>query len=508
MSAFLRSVLLALPLTVAAPLAAGPWAEAGDARMVADVEMLKAFGYIPGPVNAWPLPWAQIEAGLEAARADPALSPTLLAARHRLETLAERNRQASRFFVRTSFTNDAALVRGQADTARNPADLTATASHDIGDHLTVTWGGSYVSDGSPDQAATEKGNGFSPAPSHAVLRLGNWALYGGYVETQWGAGHDGSLLFSTSARAFPRVGIRRLRPYSIDLPVLRRLGPVSFDLFVGAAREDRDYDGAGIVGMRFAFQPTPYFEMGLKRGLMLCGKGRPCSLGIIKDALIGFGDADNTGTLNEPGNQLAGFDMSYRRPIGKTGHALILNFDTVAEDADNIIIEQFARQIGIAFTGPASRAGAMYRAGFEYTDTQGSLLMSPLRIGWKTKRLNFEGSVYNNGIYTDGWTFGGRPLGYSLDGDTRAATLHGQLIDTRNRRWYGSLRSIDMNINEFQNYRISRSRERIKLATAGVEWPTRIGDLRFEGRVQHNAPDTPNDSPTRLQGEFSWTTRF
>lgn len=487
---------------------AGPWAEPGDARMVADVELLKAFGHIPGPINAWPLPWAQIEEGIASARADPGASMALVAARQRLELLAARNRQTSRYMARAAFTNDAALVRGQAETARNPVDLTLTASHDIGDRLTITWGGSYLSDGSPDQVATENGNGFSPAPSHAAFRMGNWMLYGGWVETQWGPGHDGSLLFSTSARPFPKVGIRRLRPYSIDAPVLRWLGPVSADFFVGVADEDRDFDNPAVVGMRVAFQPTPYFEIGLKRGLMLCGKGRPCGIDIWLRALVAFANTDNTGTADEPGNQLAGFDMSYRRPIGKSGHALILTFDTTAEDNDNILIEQFARQIGGALTGPVGTGGAMYRAGIEYTDTVAALFLSPLRIGWKTDRRIFPGSTYNNFLYTDGWSYTRRPLGYSLDGDTRAITFHGQLIDTRNRRWYGSVRSIDMNIFEDARYRISQNRERIGIVTAGVDWPTRVGDLRFEARVQDNAPNTPDSRPTLLQAEFSWTSRF
>lgn len=477
--------------------------------MVSDVELLKAFGHIPGPVNAWPLPWAQIEAGIESARADPRYNPALNAARRRLEILAQRNRQPSRYLVRAAFTNDAALVRGQAETARNPVDLTVTASHDIGERISITWGGSYLSDGSPDQVATEENNGFSPAPSQASLLLGNnWLLYGGWVETQWGPGHDGSLLFSTSGRPFPKVGIRRLRPYSIDAPVLRWLGPVSADFFVGMADEERDFRNAAIVGMRVAFQPTPYFEIGLKRGMMLCGEGRPCGIDIWFRALVAFANTDNTGTANEPGNQLAGFDMSYRRPIGDTGHAMILSFDTVAEDNDNILIEQFARQIGGTLTGPVGTSGATYRAGVEYTDTLASLLLSPLRIGWKTDRLNFPGSMYNNFLYTSGWTYGARPLGYSLDGDTRAVTFHGQLIDTRNRRWYGSVRSIDMNLYEFASYRISQNRERIGIVTAGVDWPTRFGDLRLEGRVQDNAPNTPDSRPTRMQAEIAWTSRF
>jgi hypothetical protein len=44
--------------------------------------------------------------------------------------------------------------------------------------------------------------------------------------------------------------------------------------------------------------------------------------------------------------------------------------------------------------------------------------------------------------------------------------------------------------------------------TAGVDWPTAFGDLRLEGRLQDNAPNTPGRRPTLLQGEIAWTSRF
>ena len=44
-----------------------------------------------------------------------------------------------------------------------------------------------------------------PDGTYAALRLGsNWALYGGWIDTWWGAGQDGAMLFSTSARPMPR----------------------------------------------------------------------------------------------------------------------------------------------------------------------------------------------------------------------------------------------------------------------------------------------------------------
>lgn len=496
-----RLILAALMFAGAAN--AGPWAPPGDARLRTDVELLRTYGYILGPVDAWPLPWAQINRGLERAQAGGAMPPHIAAAVRRVQTLSEYERKKSRYMVRASATNEANLVRGFDRVARNPGEATVAASHDLGP-LSVTWGGTWQSDGTDGQRATQFKNGFSPDPSFVALKIGsNWALYGGWVETFWGPGHDGAMIFSTSARPFPKVGFRRLEPFTIDAPVLRWLGPTTFDVFVGKANEQRDFNDPVIIGMRFAFQPTPYFEIGLHRGLMLCGEGRPCDLKTIGRALIGVGDFDNTGSLNEPGNQVAGFGMSYRRPIGKSGYTLKLTFDSTAEDADNILIEQFARQAGVGISGPMGTEGALIDAGFEYVDSQAARFLGKLMGG-----QIFPGSTYNNFIYTDGWTYGRRPLGLSLDGDTRAITVHTALTDTRNRRWHLAARHIDLNINEVPSYRISKSRELIGQFEAGVNWPTAIGDVRAQARLQHNAPDTPDRSPTLLQGEIAWTTRF
>jgi hypothetical protein len=497
-------IVLALLLAAGfAPAVAGPLAPPGDARMRQDVELLKSFGYMVGPADAWPLPWAQIDRGIDAARADGALAPILLRAVERLEALSDRNQNRIRYELDASFTNEPALVRGFAVTGRNAADVRVSAAHDVTDDLTIEVGASWISDGTDRQRATRHGNGFSPDPSQISWKIGNWMFYGGWPDTYWGSGVDGALLFSTSARAFPRIGFRRLQPYSIDAPVLRWLGPVTFDMFVGIADEKRDFDNPAVVGMRLAFQPTRYFEIGLQRGLMLCGSGRPCDFNTIGRALLGAGNFDNTGSMNEPGNQVGGFEMSYRRPIGTSGHALRLSFDTVAEDADNILIEQFARQIGVGVLGPVGTSGASYWAGVEYADTLGQRFFGHLQGGDL-----YPGSIYNHFIYTDGWTYGRRPLGFSLDGDTKLLTLHASLTDVRNRRWYGSYRHADLNFFANPRYRISHSHEKISIWTGGLEWPTRLGDVRLEGRVQKNAPDTPDSSPWRVQGEFGWTSRF
>ena len=499
----MKLVAAALLLLSACGVQAGPWAPPGDSRLRTDIELLRTYGLILGPVNGWPIPWAQINRGLDRAEAAGPLPPHILLALKRVRALSDYERERSRYMVRAAATNQPALVRGFEWTARNPGEATVLASHDLG-ALHVTWGGTWTSNGVDGQRATQHLNGFKPDGSYVALKLGqNWAMYGGWIDNWWGPGTDGAMLFSTSARPFPKVGIRRLEPFTIDAPVLRWMGPTTFDVFVGQLREERDHDNPLMIGMRLAFQPTPWFEIGLNRGIQLCGEARPCDFKTIARALIGFGDFDNTGSLNEPGNQVAGFDMSYRRPIGKTGHVLELTFDTVAEDADNILIEQFARQIGIGITGPVGPNGALMDVGVEYVDSQAAKFLGSLMGG-----QIWPGSIYNHFIYTDGWTYGRRPLGHSLDGDTRALTFHAAVTDTRNRRWNFEARHIDLNLHADPRYRISKSNEKIGDFAGGVTWPTQFGDIRAQARLQLNAPDTPETNPTLVAAEIGWTTRF
>jgi hypothetical protein len=489
----LRSLCAAL-LLVGGTAAASPWAEVGDRQLRNDVEMLKAAGVIRGPINSWPLPWAQIDNGI-AAFGDRRLPPHLAAALKRVEALSDLAQQRTVYEFRANATNAPQLVRDFGGGARENADVSMRVSHDLGS-VYVSYGVGYRNG--------ERGKDFHVEPSYVAVKLGNWALYGGYVEEWFGPGHDGALLFSNSARPFPKIGFKRLSPDPINLPVLRWLGPIRFEAFGGVLTEKRDFDNTAIIGIRVGFEPIRGLEIGLNRALQLCGSNRPCQPKTLADALIGFGNEDNTGTPNEPGNQLAGYDISFTRNIGPVTTQVY--FEGEAEDEDNIIIEQYARLGGLSLSGPLGKAGASWNTNFEYTDTLGSKLLGGRK---------YPGSLYNNFIYIDGFTYKRKPIGYSLDGDSRTYALTGAVNDTRNRRWYGSLRSIRLNItaDQFANSvpprnRISTSYETIQIATAGVELPTQYGDIKIEGRLQNDAPNTPDSSRLHPAVELGFRSRF
>ncbi len=490
----LRLAVLAA-LFFAGAAQASPWAEVGDRQFRQDIEMLKGAGVIRGPINAWPLPWAQIDNGIEAWGETP-LPPHLEQAMKRVQALSDLAQKRTVYEIKLNGTNDTQLVRDFGGGAREKADVAVSASHDLGG-VYVKYGVGYRN--------SQRGSDAHFEPSYAAVQLGNWALYGGYVENWWGPGHDGALLFSNSSRPFPKVGIKRLSPDPIDFPVLKWLGPIRLDVFAGVLTENRDFRDTGIIGIRVAFEPVRGLEIGLNRGLQLCGQSRPCSLKTIGKALVGFGNADNTGTPDEPGNQLAGFDISFTRNIGNVTAQIYMEAE--AEDEDNIIIEQFARLAGVSLSGPLGTKGSSWNANFEYTDTVGAKLFG---------KGEFAGSVYNNFIYLDGFTYKRRPLGYSLDSDTRTATLSAAVNDTRNRRWYGSIRDINLFLTDAgiiqpgnrPRNRISRTPEKIQVGTLGVEWPSKFGDFKVEGRLQNNGPNTPGRSKLYPALELGFRSRF
>lgn len=448
-----RLIALLLMLLVGAPAAAAPWLAPGDERLRRDVERLSAARVISGPINAWPLPTSQLCADL------PAGPSTLEAERLRLAAAcaaaAERAAEA-----RIASASHAPLLRGFGQAARDTTDVSASVSYD--------WRRLHVTIG-----AGRRGTITHIEPSFAALDLDGWAIYGGYVDQWWGPGRETALLLSTNAPPFPKIGLRRTRPRPVDLPLLRALGPVSAEAFVGVLAESRDdFDNPALIGMRVAVAPAAGLEIGFNRALQLCGAGRPCSLGLIADGLIGFGNRDNSGTPNEPGNQLAGVDFAYRRNVGALSAEIY--GEAAAEDENNVLIEQFARLAGVALAGPLGSSGTSWHLHGEAVDTLGVKLFG---------RKRYPGSFYNHSIYSEGYRYRHRALGSSLDGDGRMFALSASLSDSRDHRVHLSWRSVDLNRRGASRNPVTPVPASFNQLSGGVEFPLLSGRLRLDGTV-------------------------
>jgi hypothetical protein len=500
--------------SLSAPAAAGPFAEVGDWQVRQDVDMLFAAGLLRGPVDSWPLAWAQIDEGLNLAKDGRELDPHLKAAVTRLDILSERAAKTINIDLRVGATNDPAIARDFGTTARSTFDATGSVEWNT-DVLSVKGAVGYrYADPVPGGPA----NYVNFDTAQVVVRLGGWALSAGLQEQWFGPGRDGALLWSNSARPMPKIGLKRLNPKPIDFPVLRWLGPVQFEIFGGILNGERsDYNNVAIIGTRLSFVPLRGFTIGLNRSQMLCGEGRPCK---ILESMIGFGNADNPTVgdqqafLDQPGNQLAGWDLSYVQRFGR--HSAKIYVETVAEDFDNVVLEQYMRVGGITIFGPLGSRGASYFAGIEYANTEAQALIDGTK---------YPGSAYNNSLYFDGYTYRKRPIGYWTDGDSTNLAFTGSITDLRNRRWYGSVRAVNINFTNVGNpplvvtgpdgipraevsYRISANNEKFAILTGGVELPTPYGDVRLEGRLQTDSPNTPDIRSQQIAIEVAFRQRF
>jgi hypothetical protein len=123
MSMLLRTgfASLAVLVTAASPAIAAPWAEPGDAGLRSDIETLKTFGLISGPITTWPLPWKQILRDLDNDVGDtlPAFVSEALA-RVREKAPKDEDTGSLKFGAAMQATNKASLVRSFDDTARQP----------------------------------------------------------------------------------------------------------------------------------------------------------------------------------------------------------------------------------------------------------------------------------------------------------------------------------------------------------------------------------------------------
>ena len=514
-----------LGLVAGAPAFAGPLAEVGDRQLRQDVDLLAAAGLIQGPVDSWPLAWAQIDAGLNRAHDGRELDPYLKSAVARLDRLADFAAQRVSLDVRLGATNNVSVARDFGTLARGQFDGSGRVEFNSSVVSVAIGAGLRSGAGNPDS------NYVHFEPSQVVIRLDNWALYGGFTEEWFGPGHDGALLWSNSARPMPKIGLKRLNPNPVDFPVLRWLGPLQFEIFGGVLNEARDYRNTLVVGTRFSFTPARGLQIGFNRTQMLCGDGRPCGKKQLLSSFIGVGNADNPKTgdasafFSQAGNQIAGYDISYTHRLGPIGAKLY--FETEAEDSQHIILEQYSRLLGTTVSGPWGEKGASWTASLEYSDTLAAQLFNgtPLENLLFSKKT-YPGSMYNHSLYTSGYTYYGRPIGYWTGGDSHNLSLSAAVTDTHNRRWYGSVRSVHLNIIDLGNppgaifprpdgttgplisNPVSVDSEKFVMLTAGAEVPTAFGDVRVEARYQTDSPNTPGVRDGKAAIEVQFRQRF
>jgi len=466
---------------------ASPWASPGDRQARFDIELLADFGIIEGPITTWPISWAQVSRSISD-HGGETYPPYVEAAIDRLRAKMPNasDYRGLGYEADIKATNRPRIVRGFDGGARQDADARVS----VDKHFSST----YVKM-SVNFRDDPRDNNVQFDDSYIAQAVGNWVFYGGTLDQWWGPGFDAGMILSNNARPFPKVGLMRLDPKPFKTKLLSWLGPWQFNVFAGRLASNRnDFAHPILAGMRLSFRPMKGLSIGLSRTLQLCGKGRPCSLNTWGRALIGLGNLDNTGTPQEPGNQLAGIDIRYSSRVGD--NTLSLFVEGLGEDED---LQGYSFSFGGSFAGAFSRGDKSWRVTVGYSDTFSDRL-------WVANRD--PGSTYNHFIYTDGYSYKGRTIGHSLDTDSRLLSLGAYILDNRERQYYVRFRRADINSSGRGHHKVSDNHENINIAELGTVWPTRFGDFSAGLRVSNDLPNTPGISNFSAAVEAGWQVRF
>jgi len=471
---------------------ADPLAAPGDLRLRHDLQLLSDSGLLNIPLTTWPAPWGDIANALadEKNARSAAVRASWRRIHHRIDVEFSK-----RPYLKTRLASAASPVRFRTftDTPRSTAEATTAASL-TGDNWAVHLEAAAV------LRKPRDGKRFRPDGSYISGLLGNWIFAAGWQDRWWGPGWDGSLIMSTNSRPIPAVSIMRNASDPIDLPVLNWLGPWRFRFFQGLLEGNRFVPHGLLTGMRFTFKPTSGLEIGLSRAMQWGGRGRPHSLATFIRAVIG---SDNTGklgatTANQPGNQLAGYDLRWRSPIGSNLPYAFYS-QLIGEDASSRAPAAYIGLFGLESWGDLGDAGASWRAHVEFSRTTANLFSGD------SSRLD---TAYEHGVFRSGYRYYGRSIGHAIDSDARMISLGASMVDGGGDVWEALLRSIRTNQDNSSPGTVKIPSEHISSLQLRTIQHLGIGQLTLGVGVNRGKQVATNITDTVLHTEIQWESTF
>lgn len=374
----LLSVLLAGNLISADTTLASPWIDPGQAQLRHHIQVLVDAGLIHTPVTTWPLPWAAINAGLDAAggsNQSDAVRWSLAYVRFYLERAQSRfNLQA-----RAGTRPDPASFREFGSRQREENELSGEADW-MGEQLAARLRLTWAPDASDEREYRLDG-------SYMAAVLGNWSVSLGAQDRWWGPGWQSSLILSSNARPVPAISLQRQSATAFETPWLSWLGPWTFTAFAGQLESGRAVPEARLWGARFALKPFSPLEIGFSHTGLQGGETSP-------DPFV----LQNLQQDELPDKVMAAIDLRWGFSLADFQSALYYQY---AGDGDNGFPSRGYDLAGVetAFT----TVNLFHRVALEYTDTAANA-------------CEFR-------EYPSGYRFHGRTLGSSFDSDSRVISL-------------------------------------------------------------------------------------
>jgi hypothetical protein len=433
-----QPLLLATLLTLGAAIARADadWFESGDTLLRLDLQLLNDAEVIRLPITHWPLPRATVRHALAEAKERPAMNVAVSTALARVRARVDRSGGAR-------LTSHAGIAGGEPglwrdfDTlAREQGELNVGLEYDtsrFSADLSLT-----------AVKASDDGNELRADGSHLTFRLGNWLLSANTLDRWWGPGHQGSLILSNNARPMPNLMVERVEPRAFQSRWLDWLGPWRFNFGIGRMEGSRqDIDAPLFMSWRVVVMPFRKIELGFSRTAQFCGEQLECNLDVFGNMLAGN---DNVGIdatpENEPGNQMAGFDIRWTSPIGNLPYAVYGQY--IGEDESSYLPAKYLGQLGVEVWKPFND-GSVLQGFVEYASTAASA---------NSSSGPYYNSAYNQGRFNvEGYRYRGRVVGHTSDRDAENWAVGAIYAAAGGSTWTATARSSRLNRDDFGDFR-------------------------------------------------------
>ena len=466
---------------------AGPWAEVGNTQLRPDIEVLAAAGAIDDVTMQWPLPWGGVPYRLDQPDALTGQPSYVIDAADRVRALGMAQTEIRQLLVSVSadVTSTPGLVRGFDAMGLQTAQTHATVEYTwkttvihlaVGSQTTnqsYLWNSAAVSavPGSQITGHKDKQVLFLDG-SYVAQRIGNVAVYAGSMTHWWGPGWISALSLSNNARPFPQVGITRIDTTPFRSPWLSWLGPWQFEFLAGWLNGPRVAKNSAWDGLRLSINPLPGLEIAVARIQELCGSEHPCKP--IAEWANVVNNNQNPGKDNGQGN----IDIKYTGVLANHPYEIYAQF--MNEDSNPIVYSGTSHVFGVSVWIPVRKTSV--RLTVEYASsiaTKNIFSFGEYRYGY----------AYNDGKYVDGMRYRDRTLGFSLDNDSRLASLQASWIGpnafvytlTYHHAWIGSANSIGANA-------VSTTPITVNIGETRVRMPLSWGAIDVTGRLQDDQP--------------------
>jgi hypothetical protein len=412
------------------------WFEAGDTQLRLDLQLLNDAEIIRLPISHWPLPRAAVHYAMTNAKEHFATNTAVMAALERV-----RARIAPRSGGRLLF--DAGIRGGEPGLWRD-FDTIAREDGEIG--AGMEWNRGRISLGLDVTAVADPADGdeLRLDGSQATVQWGNWLLSAHTLDRWWGPGHEGSLILSNNARPMPTVMVERAEARAFETRWLNWLGPWRMSFGISQMEHAReDIDSPLFMGWRVVVMPFKKVELGFSRTAQFCGEQLECSWDVFWNMIAGN---DNVGIdatpENEPGNQMAGFDMRWNSPLGNLPYAFYGQY--IGEDESSYLPAKYLSQLGLE-VWKSFADGAVLQGYFEYASTTCSA---------NSSQGPYYNCAYNQGRFdVEGYRYHGRSIGYTSDRDAENWALGASYSAADGSLWTAAARMSRLNRDDFGDVR-------------------------------------------------------